>query len=75
MPSKTEAKTSAIQPWHIALIVIALLLVGWQVFGMISKRETVVAQPPPSMTQPVADNPAKPGTGSFDKFQEKDGGR
>jgi hypothetical protein len=66
-----------IQPWHIALFVIAVLIVAWQVFGTV-RRQTAASTPKFVTQQPVAGAPpppaqlAKPGTGTQRMFEEKD---
>jgi hypothetical protein len=62
-----------LKPWHIALMVVAVLLIGWQVFSFTrqsaqANQGEFVKTPP----QAAAPNPGKPGTGTSRMYEEKD---
>jgi hypothetical protein len=75
-PTK-QVEGPKLQPWHIALIVVAVLVVGWQVFGMIrqsanSNGEFVKTDPAVKAAGVAPGSNAPPNSGTSRMFQEKD---
>lgn len=61
-----------LKPWQIAVMVVAILLIGWQVFSMTRQNAANRGEFVKTAPQQQAPIPAKPGTGTAKMFEEKD---